>query len=79
MGIISEVTFINQNMQVPSTIAADAVARTVGSEEVKKIMEKEKEIKVTKIKPVEEIEKILPDDDSKEDIQREIRHLDIYI
>ncbi len=77
MGLIGQITFINQNVQVPSTVAADAVARTVGSEEVKKIIEKEKEIKVTKVKPVEEIEKILSDDDSKEDIKREIKHLDL--
>ena len=79
MGLIGQITFINQNMQVPSTIAADAVARSVGSEEVKKIIEKEKELKVKKIKPVEEIEKILPEDDSKEDIQREIKHFDRYV
>ncbi len=77
MGLIGQITFINQNVQVPSTVAADAVARTVGSEEVKKIIEKEKELKVTKVKPVEEIEKILSDDDSKEDIEREIKHLDL--
>ena len=77
MGLIGQITFINQNVQVPSTVAADAVARTVGSEEVKKIIEKEKEVKVTKVKPVEEIEKILSDDDSKEDIKREIKHLDL--
>ncbi len=79
MGLIGQITFINQNVQVPSTVAADAVARTIGSEEVKKIIEKEKEVKVTKVKPVEEIEKILSDNDSKEDVEREIKHLDIYI
>ena len=79
MGLIGEITFINQNMQVPSTIAADAIARTLGSEEVKKIAAKEKELKIKKIQPVEEAEKILPDDDSKEDVEREIKHLDIYI
>ena len=77
MGLIGQITFINQNVQVPSAVAADAVARTVGSEEVKKIIEKEKELKVTKVKPVEEIEKILPDDDLKEDVEREIKHLDL--
>ena len=77
MGLIGEITFINQNMQVPSTIAADAIARTLGSEEVKKIAAKEKELKIKKLQPVEEAEKILPDDDSKEDVKREIKHLDI--
>ena len=77
MGLIHEVTFINQNMQVPSTVAADAVARTVGSEEVKKIIAKEKERKVQEVREIEEIEKILPEDDSKEEVEREIKHLDI--
>ncbi len=77
MGLIGQVTFINQNMHVASTIAADTVAREVGSEEVKKLMAKEKEVKVEKAKKVEELEKILPDDDSKEEIEREIKHLDL--
>ncbi len=77
MGLIGQVTFINQNMHVASTVAADAVAREVGSEEVKKLLAKEKEIKVEKVKKVEELEKILPDDDSKEEVEREIKHLDL--
>ena len=77
MGLIGQITLINQNMQVPSTIAADAVARSVGSEEVKKIIEKEKELKVKEVKPVEKMEKILAEDDSKEDVEREIKHLDL--
>ncbi len=77
MGLIGQVTFINQNMHVASTVAADAVAREVGSEEVKKLMAKEKNIKVEKVKKVEELEKILPEDNSKEDIEREIKHLDL--
>ena len=77
MGLIGEVTFINQNMHVASTIAADHVAREVASEEVKKLEAKEKTDKVEKIKKVEKVEKILPDDDAKEDIEREIKHLDI--
>ena len=77
MGLIGQVTFINQNMHVASTVAADAVAREVGSEEVKKLMAKEKEVKVENVKKVEELEKILPEDNSKEDIEREIKHLDL--
>jgi len=79
MGLIGEVTLINQNMHVASTAAADHVAREIVSEEVKQIMEKEKEDKVQKIKEVEKIEKILPEDDSKEDIEREIKHLDLRV
>ena len=79
MGLISQVTLINQNTHVPSVIAADHVAREVISEEIKKINAKEKEDKVEEIKEVEAIEKILPDDDSKEEIEREIKHLDIKV
>lgn len=77
MGLIGEVTLINQNMHVPSVVAADHIAREVISEEIKKLSEKEKENKVEKIKEVEEIEKILPEDDSREEVEREIKHLDI--
>lgn len=79
MGLIGQVTFINQNMNVASTVAADHVAREVGSEEVKKLMAKEKEVRVEKIKEVDKIEKILPDDDSKEEVEREIKHLDLKV
>ncbi len=77
MGLIGQVTFINQNMNAVSTVAADAIARTVGSEEVKKIIAKEKEIKVKEVKKIEEVEKILPEDNSKEEVEKEIKHLDI--
>ena len=79
MGFISEITLINQNTHVPSVVAADHLAREVISEEVKKITAKEKEDKVERIKEVEKIEKILPDDDSKEDVEREIKHLDLKV
>ena len=75
--LIGQITFINQNMHVASMAAADVMAREVGNEEIKKIMAKEKETKVEKIKEVEKAEKILPDDDSREEIEREIKHLDI--
>ena len=77
MGLISQITLINQNTHVPSVIAADHLAREVISEEIKKITAKEKEDKVEEIKEVEAVEKILPEDDSREEIEREIRHLDI--
>jgi len=77
MGLIGQVTFINQNMHVASTAAADHVARDVISEEIKQITQKEKKNKVQKIKEIEKAEKILPEDNSKEDIEREIKHLDL--
>ena len=79
MGLIGQITLINQNMHIPSIIAADHIAREVVSEEVKKISAKEKEDKVEEIKEVEAVEKILPEDDSKEEIEREIKHLNIKV
>ncbi len=75
MGVIGQITFINQNMHIPSMVASDYIAREVISEEIKKITAKEKEDKVTEVKKVEKIEKILPEDDSKEEVK--IKHLDI--
>ncbi len=77
MGLIGQITFINQNMHVASTVAADRVAREIFSNEIKKIIEKEKLDKVEKIKEVEKVEKIFPDNDAKEEIESEIRHLDL--
>ena len=77
MGLISQITLINQNTHVPSVIASDHVAREIISEEIKKITAQEKEDKVEEIKEVEAVEKILPEDDSRKEIEREIRHLDI--
>ena len=79
MGLIGQITLINQNMHIPSIIAADHVAREVISEEIKKLNQKEKEDKVEEIKEVEAIERILPEDDSKEEVEREIKHLDIRV
>jgi len=75
--LIGQITFINQNMHVASIAASDVVAREIGTEEIKQIMAKEKEEKVEKIKEIEKVEKILPDNDSKEEIEQEIKHLDI--
>ena len=76
MGLIGQVTLINQNMHIPSIVASDHLAREIVSEEVKKINEKDKVDKLENIKEVEKIEKILPYDDSKEDVEREIKHFD---
>jgi len=77
--LLGQVTFINQNMNVASMAISDVVAREVGNEEIKKIIAKEKEKKVEKVKEIEKSEHILPDDDSKEEIEREIKHLDIKV
>jgi hypothetical protein len=71
--IIQNITWINQNSNVPSIIVADQIAREVVSKEFQKILEEEKEIEVKEVRPVEEIEKILPEEDEKEEIKREAR------
>jgi ribosomal protein S13 len=78
MSLIGEITLINQNTHVPAVVAGDYVAREVVSKEVQKLLNKEKELKVNEVKEVEEIEKILPEDDAKEEVEREIKnHIDI--
>lgn len=78
MRLISEITLINQNQHVPSVIASDIMAREVVSKEIQKMTAEEKERKVEEIRPVEEIEKILPDEGEKEEVKKEAtRHIDI--
>ena len=77
MSLIGQITLINQNTHIPSVIASDAVAREVVSREVQKIVNEEKELKVKEVRPVEEMEKILAEDDSKEEIEREVKHIDL--
>jgi len=80
MSLISQITLINQNQHVPSVIASDIMAREVVSKELQKLIEKDKELKVEEIRPVEEAEKILPDEDAKEQIEKEAkRHIDIKV
>jgi hypothetical protein len=77
MNLIHNITWINQNMQIASTIAADHIAREVVSKEVQKILNEEKK-QVEEIKEVESIEKILPDEDAKREIQKEAqKHIDL--
>jgi len=47
---------------------SDYIAREIVSKEVQKVIEEDKELKVKEIRPIEKIEKILPEDSSKEDI-----------
>jgi hypothetical protein len=78
MSLISEITLINQNQHVPSIIASDIMAREVVSRELQKLTAEEKERKVEDLRPVEEIEKVLPDEDNKEQIEKEAkRHIDL--
>jgi len=77
MSLIGQVTLINQNMHIASQFAADNVAREQLSKDTQKIINEEKELKVKEVRPVEESEKILAEDDSKEEIERENRHIDL--
>ena len=70
MGLIGEVTLINQNIHIPSVLASEYVAREVLSKEIEKIANQEKEVKVNKVKEVEKVEKILPD---------KKRHIDLKV
>ncbi|WP_456488210.1 hypothetical protein [Caminibacter pacificus] len=80
MSLISQVTLIYQNAHVPSAVLSDYAAREIVSREFQKIINEEKERKVEEVKPVEEVEEILPEDDSKSEVEEEIkRHIDIKV
>ena len=77
MSLIHNITWVNQNMQIASTMAADHIAREVVSKEVQKILNEEKK-QVEEVKEVESIEKILPDEDAKREVQKEAqKHIDL--
>jgi hypothetical protein len=64
-------------MTIPSAVMADHIAREVVSREFQKLLEEEKVLKVKEVRPVEETEKILAEDDSKEEVEREFKHIDL--
>lgn len=76
MSLIEEITFINQNMQIPSAVAADIRAREVENIEFKQILSKEKERKVEGVNSIEGVKKILPINDEK--TNDEMKHIDEY-
>ena len=78
MGLIGEITLINQNQHIPSVVASDAMAREVVSRELQKLAAEEKERKIEEVRPVEELEKTLADEDEKEQVEKEAkRHIDL--
>jgi hypothetical protein len=80
LSLISQITLIHQNSHIPSVVLSDHYAREIVSKEIEKITQEEKERKVEEVRPVEEIEKILPEDDKKEEIEKEARgHIDIKV
>ena len=76
MSLIHNITWINQNMQVASTVAAEHVAREVVSREFQKILNEEKTRKVEEVKEVEKVEEILPNNDAKREVEAK-KHIDI--
>jgi len=56
MSYIGEISLIYQNSHIPSLIASDYAAREIFHKQLQEIINKDKEIKITKIKPVEEID-----------------------
>jgi len=80
MGLIGEITLINQNQHIPSVMASDIMAREVVSRELQKLAAEEKERKIEEIRPVEKLEKTLADEDEKEQIEKEAkRHIDLKV
>ncbi len=78
--MIHNITWINQNSHIPSVVMADYVGREFVSKEIQKVINEEKERKIEEIRPVEEIEKILADEDEKEQVEKEAqKHIDIKV
>ena len=77
--MIDNITLINQNMQVPSSVAADFRAREIEKTETKKIEEEEKENRINEVDEVEEIEKVLPVENAKAVIGENIKHIDLKV
>ena len=75
--MIDNITLINQNMQVPSAVAADIRAREIESRETQKIKAEEKERRVEEVDEVEEIEKVLPVESTKGEMEKNIKHIDL--
>jgi len=61
MGMIGEITLINQNIHVPSVLASEYVGKEVLSKEIQQIMNEKKELKVNEVKKVGEISKFSND------------------
>jgi hypothetical protein len=61
MGFISEVTYINQNMHVPSAVMADAMAREQFSNQFKRLLAKEKKEKVEEVREIEKTAEVSTD------------------
>jgi hypothetical protein len=56
------------------------MAREVVSREFQKITAEDKESEIEEIRPVEEIEKVLPEEDSREQIEKEaVRHINLKV
>lgn len=78
MSLIGQVIFINQNSHIPSVVAAENIAREKFSKEIQKVINEEKELKIKEIRPVENSEKILPEESKKKEIEQKAKnHIDL--
>jgi len=78
MSLIGQITFINQNSHIPSIVAAENIAREQFSKEIQKIINEDKELKIREVRPIEESEKILPEESKKREIEQEAKnHIDL--
>lgn len=77
--MINNITWINQNMQVPSTVAANFRAREIEKMDTKRIETAEKENRVEDVEEIEEVEKVLPIESAKEVIDKENKHIDLKV
>jgi hypothetical protein len=63
--MIHNITWINQNVSIPSLVTSNYIAREVLSKEFEKIVNQEKIDDVKKIRPVEEVSKVKESDNKK--------------
>ena len=65
-------------MQIPSVIASEYVAKETVDREFQKVLNSERQRKVEEIERVEKVEEILPDDDSRREVEKEAqKHIDL--
>jgi len=79
MSQIGQIININQNMHIPAYLYAEQIAQMKFSDEFSKIVAKEKEDKIRKVRKIEEAGKI--DENLSKDEQREnakqTHHIDL--
>ena len=86
MGFIGEVTFINQNMHIPSAVMADAMAREHLNVQFNRELSKVKDDKIKEVREVEESAEVSTNTTKQEEeekhknielAKRKLHHLDL--